>query len=187
MKYLLLARHGRHESVGSTFSGRKLSPEGERETVEVANRLRSVLQELRDPSGSAVRIEAIWRADTSETLATSKVFQNALRDVIPRARLCVIDELGPQCFEPYRNTKSHEALCERLSKTVLSQVAGNAILVVGHQPLLGWMAHVLTGKSIALGHSEVACVGIEESRLRKDVGGVCCGSYLWTTRRLPRN
>ena len=43
----------------------------------------------------------------------------------------------------------------------------NTVLVFGHQPLLGWIAHELTGKALPIARSEILCIAIEDKNLTK--------------------
>jgi hypothetical protein len=44
-------------------------------------------------------------------------------------------------------------------------------LIVGHQPLLGWIGHNLTGKALPISHSELLCIALEDKTLAKSKRG----------------
>jgi phosphohistidine phosphatase SixA len=163
-KYLLLMRHGKHEAApakGRSFgprqpAGRRLSTEGEKETRQVIEKLVEVLKELKgdtEPSiegGTELSIDLkeIWRATTDEATKTADVVRQVLGDLsykyVPR------QDLNPMAFKGYENSGKHKDVARCFKARVLNGAGNDAVLLVGHQPFLGWLAHELTAKRIPI-------------------------------------
>lgn len=162
MKYLLLMRHGSHgaPTQNSDKPARGLSSEGEAQTREVAERLASVLAEFNDDVDLSISIGAFYYATTPEAVATSNLVAHVLGPHLthPPERYSA---LNPSSFRPYRNTGSHLLLLDFLKGIYYSRSDANTILIVGHQPLLGWIAHELLGKTIPISRSELLCLAFE--------------------------
>ena len=106
-------------------------------------------------------------AKTDEALATA----NIVNGVFPQAVLETAQLLTPKvAFGTWEfKTREAPALARRLTcevgcvatRLVEKVDKGNAILVVGHQPILGWLAHGLVQGSHPLAPSEVLCLDLE--------------------------
>jgi phosphohistidine phosphatase SixA len=147
-KYILLMRHGEHETKGSSDTPvRRLTDRGRKETAEVTKVLASMLKELKDDKDLSISIGAIWRAETQEAAKTAEVVTKTLGS-LAKCTPKPIPALAPLKFNPYLNTKTHVDLAKELKELVTLQTNKNAVLVIGHQPLLGWIAGELTIKPI---------------------------------------
>jgi phosphohistidine phosphatase SixA len=145
-KYILLMRHGEHETKGpSDTPVRRLTDRGREETAEVTKVLASMLKELKDDKDLSISIGVIWQAKTQEAAKTAEVVTKILGSL---AKCTPEPDLNPVKFNPYRNTKTHVDLAKKLKKLLTSPSETNAVLVIGHQPLLGWIAGELTIKPI---------------------------------------
>src|SRR5262245_30207237 len=135
-RYVLLMRHGKHEAAGpSATTSRKLSGDGEKETREVTERLASVLQELKDDNDLSISIGAFYRAGTDEVVSTANLVVHVLGNQLQCDAKHHAD-LDPASFKPYRNINKHVELVGFLKEKLSSQSGSNAILIIGHQPLL---------------------------------------------------
>jgi phosphohistidine phosphatase SixA len=193
-KYILLMRHGGHETKGPADAPvRRLTDKGRKETAEVTKVLAQVLVEMKDGTDPSISIGAIWRAETQEAAKTAEVVTKTLGSLV-KCTPEPIPALAPLKFNPYRNTKTHVDLAKELKELVTSKTNKNAILVIGHQPLLGWIAGELTAtpiqkvireafswmisglglKSIPIARSELLCVAFEENGLRRQSRGHLC-------------
>jgi phosphohistidine phosphatase SixA len=182
-KYILLMRHGEHEAAGRTTRSkaerelprrhkRRLSKRGTKETVEVADRLKSVLLDLRADAELALTIAECWTASTDESRATARNVGRVLGDLLP-SEPKILAELNPDSFQPYANREKHTIMASRIVKALDSQVGKNALLIIGHQPFLGWLVHVLTGEGIPLSRSELVCIAFDHTKTgKRDRGGV---------------
>jgi phosphohistidine phosphatase SixA len=185
MKYVMLMRHGEHEAVESSLSPKRwLTKKGEEETRAVAERLRFVLRQL--DGDDKISIGVIWRAHTDEVLATSKLVIEVLGDLIQSMPEDVKDakdvkvnvnvedvkDLEPATFKPYKNMETHVHLADKLRYTLTALMDSkateptttkpNAILVIGHQPLLGWIAYELLGEAVPIARSELLCFALDD-------------------------
>jgi phosphohistidine phosphatase SixA len=163
--FVLLIRHGEHEAVSSSPSPqRRLTEKGEKEAREVAKLLASVLKELEDDEDLSISIGAIWRAHTDEVLGTSNIVIQELGDLVT-VQPKHAQNLEPSSFKPYKNLKKHESLVKDLKIELKTLEDGNAILVIGHQPLLGWMAFELLKKPVPIARSEILCIALKDDSL----------------------
>lgn len=140
-KYILLMRHGEHEAAGpSDRPIRRLTDRGKKETAEVAEHLGSVIKELGKSEQDRISIGAVWCATTEEAQKTEKVVQKTLNGQV----VCEAEDrpdLNPDEFGAYENTGASIKISRELKKRAIGLADDyNAILVVGHQPLLGWLA-----------------------------------------------
>jgi len=158
--YLMLMRHAKHEvDPNDRAGGRKLSTDGENETKDVIEKLADMRREFKNDMDLSFNIKEIWRADTPEVIKTTEVVHTILKEPLIKN---VID-LNPAYFNPYKNTKTHSHVAELLGKWASGPKENKAVLVIGHQPFLSWLAHEFTGEAIPLSHSEVACLAFDQA------------------------
>ncbi len=162
-KYVLLMRHGRHEAAEQSYPWprqRKLSREGEQDTRAVAERLASVLQELKTEDDLVISIGEFWIASSDEVVATATVVKEVLKDQL-QCPPKLVKDLNPAVFKPYTNAeKKNESLASKIEKFFNDNSEQNAILIIGHQPFLGWLCHTFLGKAIPQAPSELLCITI---------------------------
>jgi hypothetical protein len=127
----------------------------------VSGLLASVLKELKGNEDLSISIGAIWRAHTDEVVETSNIVIRELGDLV-NIQPKHVQDLEPSSFKPYKNLKKHESLVKGLKKELKEIEDGNAILVIGHQPLLGWIAYELLKKPIPIARSEIICITLNE-------------------------
>jgi phosphohistidine phosphatase SixA len=157
--YLLLMRHAKHEAgPNDRAGGRKLSTDGENETKDVIEKLADMLREFRSDMDLSFNIKEIWRADTSEVIQTTDVVHAILKE----PSIKNVTGLNPASFNPYKNTKKHSQVAECFREWASNPTENKAILVIGHQPFLSWLAHAFTGKALPLAHSEVASLAFDQ-------------------------
>lgn len=148
--YVLLMRHGRHEAADRSHPEQmKLSRVGEKETRAVAERLESWLQELKKDADFAISIGALWIADTAEVNATVTVVKEVLGDLL-KCPTESVEDLNPAVFKAFTNTKKHETFAHKIEDYFNANQEHNAVLVIGHQPFLGWFCYTFLGKAIPL-------------------------------------
>ncbi len=113
-KYVLLMRHGKHETAGPSNSpGCRLTKEGKSETKNVAGRLASALDELKINPELRMCIGGFWTADSDEAKKTADVVSKVLgelADCTPEA----VQGLKPIEFNAYKNTGIHN--CQKIRK-----------------------------------------------------------------------
>lgn len=153
--------------IGRALEGQRgsdvLSEEGREETRSVAKRLKEFAEEWSQP----LRLAGVLFAKSPEAIETAAVF----REVYTPDPLENVDELqllAPKfASQTTELQKGHEgAFTKELFDEIRNQTAklqdsdqeGKALLVVGHQPFLSWIAYHLTDKAYSLAHSEILCL-----------------------------
>ncbi|MEU6393639.1 hypothetical protein [Streptomyces sp. NPDC046939] len=183
MRYVLLCRHGAHRDERLTTSHR----DGQEEFPidAVSKRLREELEREAPPGRQAIALEAIRCAETPVAQATLCKLLNGLPVTHDRSAQVAIEEsdqrripikTSPALKGPPDLTRTD---IQRFAKSLLQAArgpAGNAVLVVGHQPTLGRLADELlhAGRHIPLGRtstpldpSGIVCVAITGEGARK--------------------
>jgi phosphohistidine phosphatase SixA len=147
---------------------RKLSEEGEKETREVAAKLTEVLAELQDEGDLSIHLKEVWWATTDEAAKTADVVREVLAES-PYADVPYRDDqdLAPTTFKAYRNSGKHKQVATRFKTCVRESEGNDAVMVIGHQPFLSWLAFELTGEAIPIARSEIACIAFEGAGSRK--------------------
>jgi phosphohistidine phosphatase SixA len=164
-----------------------LGQEGEKATKEVSGAL---LEELRIPSGGLeLSVQQIWRSRYAHAKRTAEIFCEVVADYNEVlgdhnenesfAQVKEKDILNPDQFwsadRERQTTQVIEALLselERLSSTGRAAInqAVPAILVIGHEPQLGWIAERLLRNILPVRHtlpimqSELACIAVDSFR-----------------------
>jgi phosphohistidine phosphatase SixA len=154
-------------NVQSSTSGpvrRELSIEGRTETKAVAERLKEYTEEWREP----FELAGIITSDSDEAMATAAV----VKEEFPKAALKEVPFLTPRVAfgtPPFKRSGA-PALAEKLKGDVsclaerlvaTGEGEGNAILLVGHQPILGWLGHAFVGEAHPQANSEVLCLDLD--------------------------
>jgi phosphohistidine phosphatase SixA len=174
------ASGGKPDVAAPVPGTRQLSEEGRKETEGVAQRLKEQMEE----AGEGIRIGAIFHAQSPEATATANILKTHLG--IEARPVGLLKPATAFAREEYRQTPgadpNPEALGKVLKKAIIENAEielakprmssdkqtepGNAVLVVGHQPLLGWMSAAWVKNSWPLLHSELACLAVKESGAR---------------------
>ncbi len=163
-RYLLLMRHGERnrENPDLAESKQPLTAEGAARAAEVAAALREIA--AGEGGVNKVVIGRIFHGShkvttgTAETVAPKRAVPIPLE---PDARL------DPQTFYSDGDRKSASAKNKELVAFLYHEVwklpaDGGALLVVGHQPQLGWIAEALTGEAEPIGGCELLCIEIRQ-------------------------
>jgi|GEM_PF-5355720 len=155
---------------------RKLSSKGDKETQAVAERLKehideSWVKEQNKKSWVKYRVAGIITADSDEAMATAKIVRDVLQEkTLRKADLLELETV--KLLKP-KNAFGSDSFKENgslglakelrieigcLARRVSASREGNAILIVGHQPILGWLGYALVEEAYPLAHSEVLCL-----------------------------
>jgi phosphohistidine phosphatase SixA len=172
--HLLLMRHGsRPLGTASAAEGvHGLSENGCNEVTSVAEVLAETLEGLRRPGLSQyqIKLNTIWHAESAAASTTATLVANELRKhglfggtPVPNSTF------NPAHASPYSAKSSNKEMRKAIDEVKRGLGAGlragdNAILVVGHQPLLGlvareWGARLPWSRLVVpLARGEVACL-----------------------------
>jgi phosphohistidine phosphatase SixA len=167
--YLLLMRHGasrRTAGQDGEACAMGLSKEGHADVRDVGHGLADALSGLRDSDATTYGIDIHVLLHGTSDLATQTA--EAVHEELTRCGGFEGDSLPAQEFNgqhasPWSGDRyaSEEGEASKLLDAQLAKAgeAGhNAVVVVGHQPLLGILARQRTGQSVPLARAEVACL-----------------------------
>ncbi|HEX8695880.1 MAG TPA: hypothetical protein VF746_25920 [Longimicrobium sp.] len=157
--YLLLMRHGRRDrSSAGSERDQTLAPVGGEQAGEVAAALREIC--AGEGGVERITIGEVLHGHYRAAVETAEIVARALESPVP---LSALDALDPESFR-----RAVEDGCRTVVLDLCGRLRGrgeeNAVLAVGHQPQLGWIAEALTGTPEAVAGCEILC--IEISRLR---------------------
>jgi hypothetical protein len=201
---LLLVRHAKYEPYpdpakpGEFLHGRphRLSEAGQKETNDVGGVLASIAHD--GVETTTVEITDFRYAPSWEARETSTMLLSCFGSETPlRAERC--RDLDPGHTYLYPGTKELDELIARLARfaspspSVLAQPNDEAYrfftkdkayatVVVGHLPMLSWLARRITGKAIPIQHSEVLCIELpRQPALRRARRGLFSanGRFQW--------
>jgi phosphohistidine phosphatase SixA len=157
MIYVLLMRHGAHERIDDEAGPptRALTAEGRRQAQEVASKLEEFIDETKNVPDDKFTLKEIWHATSSEATETART----LRDGLTAAPTPVGEpKLGPKSTSPYGPVGGHREMVDKVRDRICSLQSGNALLIVGHQPMLGWISEALTGDAHPIERCEMLCL-----------------------------
>jgi len=194
--YILLMRHARHtpeslvqgdtkhlEDIAASLrklaQGSVLTQQGEEETRSVA---KTVIRHIAE-TGEDIKFAGGIAANSPEAQETAKLSLESLGFKEPKPRFR--DGLGPDIPPGSKNDVAknvietvHSESCELcVRKERNNEVVGNAVLVVGHQPMLGWISEALAGEAYSLANSELLCLELTRPFNRND--GQPCAWLRW--------
>jgi hypothetical protein len=161
-RYVFLMRHvagykSHHSGVGEEERSAEhpaLLLSGVRAACSVAYRLHETIQQL--PPDRQVSLGETWHAPGSEPTATANI-------VADRAGLegpPVDRRLGPSRFFPGGGPEAAAALTSLVDAINRhhSTTTANALLIIGHEPQMGWLAHRLTNRDVPVDRGELLCL-----------------------------
>src|SRR5215470_6550906 len=159
MIYVLLMRHGAHERKVDDAGDptRSLTVEGRRQVAEVAAKLKEFIDETRKVPEDKFTLKEIWHAKSSEATETART----LRDGFDAAPTPVPKPmLGPEPdgTSPYGPVDGHRPMIDEVRDRICGLQSEEALLIVGHQPMLGWISEALTGDAHPIERSEMLCL-----------------------------
>lgn len=168
--YFLLMRHGeglrRNKKPGPV---NWLSNDGYEEVTDIANKLVKTLEEL--PEEYKFSIGKIIFMPTNEAEATAGTLGKTLQSFGYKTSVMQEEKLSPDKVPPYPTEKTWNLLREwikTLEKEAPSDLSSpmrlsadatkpRAIVLVGNDPQIGWIARMLQRDSVPLMRSEIAC------------------------------
>jgi phosphohistidine phosphatase SixA len=166
-RFVLLMRHGEPARIGAEeMTG--LSQQGEKEVAEVASTLAHALNEMPVGGGPRIDVGTIWHANSPEATATAGLLDAALGSVGPAAGPESKSLLDPTVFGAYGNTDAHKRLVKKIAEQFKEWSEGsshNAIVIVGHQPLLDWIALEVGREGIPIARAELVSIEVRRPKL----------------------
>jgi phosphohistidine phosphatase SixA len=146
VKYVFLMRHAAYENApSSNRQSIRLTKEGRKDTKETSATFASVIEKYKDDKEQGISLAAVWYADTNEVKKTSQIVLQNLNSVV-RCTPEIIPEMSPKIFKSFKDTGVQIKLAEEIREFIWAMKQQNSILLIGHQPLLGWIAGELTSK-----------------------------------------
>jgi phosphohistidine phosphatase SixA len=148
--------------------GRDLAGKGGRDLSGVGYRLAEALDGIRDEGGAAITIGRFVQAPSEPAKLTAAAVGKHV-SILPEPES--EESFGPARASPFSGTAYNDEFgtAKRRVPELLTEAeakGGNAVLIVGHQPLMSSLATILTGGHVALTHSEVACLVQSPGRKR---------------------
>jgi phosphohistidine phosphatase SixA len=168
MTYLLLMRHGAHED-GSDAAGaprRVLTADAKAQIGEVAGALEEFIAETYSLPEHRLAPSQIWHATTEEATQTAAILHERLarlRDVTQVQK----ERLSPRQTSPYGPTGNQAELIDDITTFLRAAQSDTALIVVGHQPLLGWIAATFAGEAYPIQRAELLCLYFAEGIRRR--------------------
>ena len=175
--HVLLMRHAQHRPRRLTYlstdgepsscrEDRELTELGKAETAEVAAALSQYLKE-----NKSFKITCVVQAPSAEAKATTAELLRNLPD-LDRVAVEEWRALTPARTRRYLTRSGNRKLDRVIDKlrgadagaTPPPGSTGTAVLVIGHQPLLGWLAFRRLGDSIPIASSEIICIALQGQR-----------------------
>jgi hypothetical protein len=169
-----------------------LSLEGYEDVRDVASGLADYIREA-ERTPYSISIGRVWTADTRVSRATAAVLCGRLKQegVMGEIELTEREDLDPQRSSPYAEPKTRQEFVGGLKQDVETELdqlqesgSRKALLIVGHQPLLTWLAaeflrpmlpRLSSSPLPSLRSSELACL-----RRSRTKGGRERWSLMWT-------
>jgi hypothetical protein len=162
---------GRGSDSGTEEAAGVLSGEGKKETRGIALRLKESHEWEED-----LRLAGILHAksnqakDTADAVraceaAASKTNPSAPRTIpVITTRALKSRLLGPTAKAPVSKKaelRTANGVVKLAEKILGHESFGNAVLFVGHQPAIGWLASALVGTGVPVAHSEILCLDLK--------------------------
>jgi phosphohistidine phosphatase SixA len=160
MHYVLLMRHGTSQS--KSYAPRPpeeaLTTEDREQVEEVASKLKEFIAETTHLPDHRFTLKQIWSATTPEAGDTARIMHTRLVDACDITQV-ENEVLSPKHTSPYGSAGKHQSLIDNIIKHFKDDPEpGNALLIVGHQPILGWIAEELTGEAYPIERAELLCL-----------------------------
>ena len=158
-RYLLLMRHvagykAFHSGEGDEARSKEypaLLSTGVRAARAVALRLRETLNEL--PPESSMKVCRVIHGPASEPTATAKI-------VSRQTGLGPLESwpsLHPSNFHPGGGPGTAEEL-DKTRKDLERRAKDGALVIIGHEPQMGWLADCMTGRPVPIDRGELICL-----------------------------
>lgn len=172
--YLILARHGPKDHDSDKLDRRKRLKDDGKEVREVASILAETLSVQFQNESDRIVIGQLWHGAHKAVRQTGGILLDTLLNYgisLDDDQVESKPELDPECFWKAETRKDRHKLgallIEQLKKLSTKEdtlpPGSNAILLVGHQPQLGWITESVMGEPVPIGRSEIVCLAINDS------------------------
>lgn len=155
--HVLLMRHASHKACATDPDRRVLTKKGRKETESVASYLSGFLKEAEGRADLDLKVRTILYADSGEASETAKLLLEKVWDG-KKGMLRPCKLLNPETTSPYGTVDSLDRAVRVVTRSALGRSSFNTIVIVGHQPLLGWISEILTGTAYPMMRSEILCL-----------------------------
>jgi phosphohistidine phosphatase SixA len=164
--YVMLMRHGAWMFDASRPPQRVLTSAGREQVKQVAGKLNEFIIETSRLDQHALQLRRIWLAGSSEAQETADILAKCLAPngiaVEPPK-----DKLTPCCTSPYGPVGQIQPLIKQLIEHFATAPQGDALLIVGHQPMLGWIAEALCDEPYPIAHAELLCLCFDKPPVKR--------------------
>jgi phosphohistidine phosphatase SixA len=154
--YVMLMRHGRWMIDASIPTRKTLTPDGRGQVEQVASKVQEYIDETRKLDHLAIELQCIWHATTSEARSTAELLAAGLNP--NEIKLEPKNKLAPDHTSPYGPVSAIEPLIKEIIEHFRYRENKCDLLIVGHQPMLGWIAEALSGEAHPIAHAELLCL-----------------------------
>jgi phosphohistidine phosphatase SixA len=174
--YLILVRHGPKDNYSEKADRNKPLKQGGKEVREVASVFAETLSIQLQNESDCIVIDQFCHGSHTVVLETGEILSDALQRSGVAINPDQIEKkpvLAPECFWKASDRKDRRKVGELLlyhltklsTQGKASHSQSNAILVVGHQPQLGWIAETILGRTVPICRSGIVCLAINRSCL----------------------
>ena len=169
-------RHAAHKyALDAAGVGRRmLTADGKAQVGEVAGALEGFITQADVLPEHKLEPSEIWHAPSEEAKQTAAILRARLAS-LRELGLVQKDRLSPEHTSPYGPVGNQAPLIEDITAFLERAPSDAALIVVGHQPLLGWMAAAFAGEAYPIEHAEL--LGLYFT-------GEICRRWWWQPQRL---
>jgi phosphohistidine phosphatase SixA len=165
-KYILLMRHGKVQRTAGTPDEKQPLAQDGKEVREVAVAAADHLGNL--PPDNSIKIGKFWAGRYCHTQETAAILHQKLE---AKGLICCeiepMDILDPDKFLKNSNRQqAGDAVLDTLTNLMNVGENGNAILVVGHGPQMGWIAEKIFEKPTPISRGELLCIEMRDKKPR---------------------
>jgi len=164
MTYLLLMRHGTCEGRSSAAGARYrvLTAEAKAQIADVARALEEFIAETSALPEHKLEPSQIWHATSEEATQTAATLYTCLTG-LPNIVRAPKGHLSPRQTSPYGPPGNQmESIDEIKDFLRAARSDSTALIVVGHQPLLGWIACAFAGEAHPIHRAEMLCLHLAD-------------------------
>jgi phosphohistidine phosphatase SixA len=137
-----------------------LTDQGRYETLVAAKRLKDFLPEWTEKLmlGAVVHYD---NSEASETRETATIFCKGFDpSVKPTPWKLLGPKTKPIALKKRKRGSPLEKVVKRKAGKLIPSATANAVLFIGHQPAIGWLASALLDRAVPIAQSEILCIDV---------------------------